>query len=49
MFILLFPDKEKREAKEGESRMILGARFPVEQWTAAQEYFKITWSDEHLC
>ena len=39
--LFVFVDKEKRENK-GEMRMILGARFPVERWTAAQEYFKIT-------
>ncbi|XP_076101540.1 S phase cyclin A-associated protein in the endoplasmic reticulum-like isoform X1 [Mytilus galloprovincialis] len=34
--------KEKEKAKEGDQRMVLGSRFPMEQWTTAQEYFKIS-------
>ncbi|XP_060557180.1 S phase cyclin A-associated protein in the endoplasmic reticulum-like isoform X3 [Ruditapes philippinarum] len=35
-------DKEKRESKEADLRTTLAYRFPSEQWTAAQEYFKIS-------
>lgn len=35
-------DKEKRDSKEAELRMTLAYRFPQEQWTAAQEYFKVS-------
>ena len=40
-FDLFTGDKEKRDSKEGELRMTLTYRFPLEQWTAAQEYFKV--------
>ncbi|WAR00339.1 SCAPE-like protein, partial [Mya arenaria] len=33
-------EKEKHDIREGEQRTVLVNRFPQEQWTAAQEYFK---------
>ena len=35
--------KSKDKNKDsGDQRMLLSTRFPQEQWTAAQEYFKVS-------
>lgn len=38
----LFTKKEKEKPKEGDQRMLLASRFPMEKWTSAQEYFKVS-------
>ncbi|XP_052278081.1 S phase cyclin A-associated protein in the endoplasmic reticulum-like isoform X2 [Dreissena polymorpha] len=36
------PDKEKRDNREGELRMMLSNRIPLDQWTVVQQYFQVS-------